>query len=310
MSRSYQLQSQTKGGRFSLDYKTELNEEQYAAVSSKPGPSLVIAGAGSGKTRTLTYRVAFLIEKGIESKNILLLTFTNKASREMAERVRELVPVDISDLWSGTFHSICNRILRRHAEEIGFTSSFSILDRDDQKSLVNSVIAECEIDTTDKRFPKADVLITIFSLAHNTGAKIPEIVRTDYPYFDDWITEIEQVGQKYDKKKLSVNSMDFDDLLIQTVKLLKGNIDLRTRYQKKFQHILVDEFQDTNHVQSSLIDLLVAGQNSIMVFSASNLTIVVSLRFWSSLTPPLKQIVNSSIKTSVLIAQAEVPSLP
>ncbi len=265
MSRSYNLNSQPKAGRFSLDYQAELNEEQYAAVCSKPGPALVIAGAGSGKTRTLTYRVAYLIEKGVEPKNILLLTFTNKASREMLERVRELVPVDISDLWGGTFHSICNRILRRHAEELGFTSSFSILDRDDQKSLINSVIADCDIDTKDKRFPKADVLLTIFSLALNTGADIPKIVDESYPYFEDWIEQIVEVGAKYTKKKLEVNSMDFDDLLLLTVKLLKNNLDLRQRYQKKFQHIMVDEFQDTNHVQSSLVNYLVAGQESIMV---------------------------------------------
>ena len=127
MSRSYSLETRPTGGRFSLDYQKELNAEQLAAVTSRPGPALVIAGAGSGKTRTLTYRVAYLIEKGINPKNILLLTFTNKASREMLERVRELIPVDISALWGGTFHSICNRILRRHAEELGFTSSFSCL---------------------------------------------------------------------------------------------------------------------------------------------------------------------------------------
>ncbi len=265
MSRSYNLNPKPTKSSFSLDYKAELNEEQYAAVSSQPGPALVIAGAGSGKTRTLTYRVAFLIEKGFEPKNILLLTFTNKASREMLERVKELVPVDISDLWGGTFHSICNRILRRHAGDIGFTSSFSILDRDDQKSLLNTVIADLDIDAKDKRFPKADVLLTIFSLSLNTGANIQAIVRESYPYFEDWVDQIEEINTKYVQKKKDVNSMDFDDLLVLTVKLLKGDLDLRQRYQKKFQHILVDEFQDTNHVQSSLVNLLVAGQESIMV---------------------------------------------
>ena len=265
MARHYQLNQSAPAGKFSLDYQAELNEEQFAAVTSKPGPALVIAGAGSGKTRTLTYRVAFLIEKGIEPKNILLLTFTNKASKEMLERVRELVPVDISDLWGGTFHSVCNRILRRHAEELGFTSSFSILDRDDQKSLINSVIAECDIDTKEKRFPKADVLLTIYSLTHNTGASTSDIVRESYPYFEDWLSDIERVGARYTEKKREVNSMDFDDLLILTAELLKQNIDLRQRYQKKFQHILVDEFQDTNHVQSGLIDMLIGPKQSIMV---------------------------------------------
>ena len=265
MPRAYQLNQPAPKGRFTLDSKAELNEEQYSAVSSKPGPALVIAGAGSGKTRTLTYRVAFLIEKGIDPKNILLLTFTNKASREMLERVKELVPIDISDLWGGTFHSICNRILRRHAEELGFTSSFSIMDRDDQKTLINSVVAGCEIDTKSKRFPKADVLITIFSLIQNTGASLDDILETSYPYFEDWLEEIRRVEKGYQIKKKEVNSMDFDDLLVHTRQLIKDNVDLRTRYQKKFQHILVDEFQDTNYVQSELIDNLVGKRQSIMV---------------------------------------------
>ena len=265
MSRSYSLETRPTGGRFSLDYQKELNAEQLAAVTSRPGPALVIAGAGSGKTRTLTYRVAYLIEKGIDPKNILLLTFTNKASREMLERVRELIPVDISALWGGTFHSICNRILRRHAEELGFTSSFSILDRDDQKSVLNTVLADCDIDTKDKRFPKADVILTIHSLSLNTGTDVPTIIRDSYPYFDDWTAELCEVTSKYQDKKKQVNSLDFDDLLLMTVQLLKENVELRQRYQQKFQHILVDEFQDTNYVQSSLVNLLVAGQQSIMV---------------------------------------------
>lgn len=265
MSRSYQLNKPSPTGRFQLDYKKELNEEQYAAVTSPPGPALVIAGAGSGKTRTLTYRVAWLIEKGVDPKNILLLTFTNKASKEMLERVRELVPDDISALWGGTFHSICNRILRRHAEELGFTSSFSIMDRDDQKTLINGVVADCDIDTKQKRFPKADVLISIFSLTQNTGANLEEVIKENYSYFEEWLPQIKEVEKKYRAKKLEVNSMDFDDLLLHTAKLLKNNLELRQRYQQKFKHLLVDEFQDTNHVQSGLVNLLIGSQESIMV---------------------------------------------
>ena len=119
-----------------IDYRTALNEEQYAAVSSEPGPALVIAGAGSGKTRTLTYRVAWLLDHGTDPWNILLLTFTNKAAREMTERVRSLIPLDLSRLWSGTFHSIANRILRQHAEYLGYTPAFTIMDSDDRKSKI------------------------------------------------------------------------------------------------------------------------------------------------------------------------------
>src|SRR6478736_4680067 len=152
MAREYTLHRQTAGPTSGIDYRAELNDEQYAAVTSPPGAALVIAGAGSGKTRTLTYRVAYLLDHQIEARNILLLTFTNKAAREMTERVRHLVPHDVSALWSGTFHSIGNRILRRHAEVLGFTKSFSILDRDDQKSLLTGVIAALNIDTKQRRF--------------------------------------------------------------------------------------------------------------------------------------------------------------
>lgn len=265
MARSYQLDKPSSAGQFSIDYQKELNEEQYAAVTSPPGASLVIAGAGSGKTRTLTYRVAWLIEKGIEPKYILLLTFTNKASREMLARVKELVPKDISDLWGGTFHSIGNRILRRHAEEVGYTKSFSIMDRDDQKTIVNSVVADCEIDTKKKRFPKADVLISIFSLMRNTGVDLPTILRESYPYFEEWQDEIARVEKGYEQKKQQVNSMDFDDLLLNTLKLLKTNADLRSLYQRKFKYILVDEYQDTNYVQSELVDQLTGEQKNLMV---------------------------------------------
>ncbi|HEY8962273.1 MAG TPA: UvrD-helicase domain-containing protein, partial [Luteolibacter sp.] len=176
-----------------IDYRAELNAEQYAAVSSPPGRALVIAGAGSGKTRTLTYRVAWLLDHGVQSREILLLTFTNKAAREMINRVRDLVNQDTSDLWAGTFHSIGNRILRRHAEELGFTRSFSILDRDDQKSLLTGVIAACDIDTKVRRFPKADVLASIFSLIENTGESLEDLLSIRYPYFQDWLEKIAQV---------------------------------------------------------------------------------------------------------------------
>ena len=265
MAREYQLKRPESVSTSGINYREELNEEQYAAVSSPPGPALVIAGAGSGKTRTLTYRVAYLLDKGVEPRNILLLTFTNKASREMMERVRTLVSRDMSEMWGGTFHSIGNRILRRHAEELGFTKSFSIMDRDDQKSLMSSVIADCEIDTKARRFPKPDVLISMFSLAQNTRETLDEIIEYRYPYFEELGEEIHRVEAGYRKKKKRINSMDFDDLLIQTLKLFRENEELRRLYQKRFQFVLVDEYQDTNHVQSELIDLMIGEKQSLMV---------------------------------------------
>ena len=265
MARQYQLKKGPRKGVSGIDYLAELNDQQYAAVSSSPGPSLVIAGAGSGKTRTLTYRVAYLLDQGVDPKSLLLLTFTNKAAREMMERVRELISLDLSELWSGTFHAIGNRILRRHADEVGLTRSFSIMDRDDQKSLMNTVVAECDIDTKSRRFPKADVLISIFSLVENTGVELVDLLEARYPYFEEWGDEIANVGKAYTAKKLETNSVDFDDLLILPLKLLKENEELCSLYQKRFQYLLVDEYQDTNAVQSELIHLLARPQNSVMV---------------------------------------------
>jgi DNA helicase-2/ATP-dependent DNA helicase PcrA len=247
-----------------IDYVAALNAEQYAAVSSPPGRALVIAGAGSGKTRTLTYRVAWLLDHGLDARQILLLTFTNKAAREMTGRVRELAPHDTSNLWAGTFHSIGSRILRRHAEDIGFTRSFSILDRDDQKSLLKAVIADCDIDTKERRFPKPDVLASMFSLIENTGSSLEETIADRYDHFYEWTEQIERVRTGYIAKKIDTNSMDFDDLLCQTVRLFESRPDLLDLYQKRFKHILVDEYQDTNHVQGRMIDLLAGEGNSLM----------------------------------------------
>ncbi|HCI91366.1 MAG TPA: DNA helicase UvrD, partial [Verrucomicrobiales bacterium] len=270
MAREYKISSggsSRRGncGSSGIDYAAELNSQQFAAVSSAPGPALVIAGAGSGKTRTLTHRVAYLLDKGVEPANILLLTFTNKAAREMLDRVELLVPQNISALWSGTFHSIGNKILRRHADVLGFTRSFSILDRDDQKSLMNETIRQLNINTGGRRFPKADLLASIFSLCENTSEPLEEILEYRYPHLEEWLDEIKKLRKRYRKRKLDTNSMDFDDLLVLTLKLLKEHQDLRNLYQRKFLHVLVDEYQDTNKVQCDLIDLLVGEKKHLMV---------------------------------------------
>ncbi|BCX49079.1 DNA or RNA helicase superfamily I [Haloferula helveola] len=264
MARDYTLHRKARAPQSGIDYRAELNEEQFSAVTSPPGPALVIAGAGSGKTRTLTYRVAWLLDQGVDARHILLLTFTNKAAREMSERVRQLVPHDVSALWGGTFHSIGNRILRRHAEDLGLTPAFSILDRDDQKSLLSSVVGSMDIDTKVRRFPKSEVLATMFSLVENTGVELKDLIEARYPYFEDWQKEIGEVHKRYTKRKLETNSVDFDDLLVLTLRLLKEQPDLLALYRKRFRHILVDEYQDTNSVQCELIDLLSADGGSVM----------------------------------------------
>lgn len=264
MARDYTVKRAKKTSS-DIDYEKELNAEQYAAVSAQPGPSLVIAGAGSGKTRTLTYRVAWLLDHDIPARNILLLTFTNKAAREMLERVEQLVPYDTRDIWGGTFHSVGNRILRRHAQELGWERNFSIMDRDDQKSLLSSVISECEIDTKSTRFPKPDVIGDIFSLANNTGQSIGDILHSRYSYFDHHVEAIELIEEAYEEKKKSTNSMDFDDLLLKPLDLFHQKPRIREQYQKQFEWVLVDEYQDTNAVQSELIDFLAAPQRNLMV---------------------------------------------
>src|SRR5215510_7539060 len=183
VSREYVLQPFHSEVHLQIDYAHELNVQQHAAVTAPPGPALVIAGAGSGKTRTLIYRVAYLLEQGIPPDRILLLTFTNKAAKEMMRRAADLLGQELAGLWGGTFHSIGNRILRQHAGALGFQRDFTILDREDAKHLITTCVAESEIDVKATRFPKAEVLGEIFSLSVNTHKSIPTILRAEYEHF-------------------------------------------------------------------------------------------------------------------------------
>jgi DNA helicase-2/ATP-dependent DNA helicase PcrA len=264
MSRQYTLhRSSSPGPR--IDFAAALNPQQLRAVTAAPGPALVIAGAGSGKTRTLIYRVAYLVENGVSPSSILLLTFTNKAAREMLERVTALLPHDLAGLWSGTFHSIGNRILRTHSEAAGFRQGFSIMDREDQQDMLDSVIAAAGIDTREKRFPKGEVLGDIYSYAINTGYPIGEVLAEKYPYFAPLEAEIASLQGKYEQRKRSANSLDFDDLLVKPLRMLEGSPSVAEHYQQKFQFILVDEYQDTNRIQAEFIDILAAHHQNVMV---------------------------------------------
>ena len=265
MAREYTLHRHAAPAGPRIDYSAELNEQQCAAVTAPPGPALVIAGAGSGKTRTLTYRVAYLIENGVSPANILLLTFTNKAAREMMDRVAALIPNDLSALWGGTFHSIGNRILRRHAVAAGFAPGFSIMDREDQKDLMDSVITTLGVDPKDKRFPKGDVLADVFSFSLNTGKSIDDVLVEKYPHFLEFSEQIAGAQKKYEARKKNANSLDFDDLLEKTLLLLQKDAEVAAFHQQKFQFILVDEYQDTNRIQADFIDLLGAQHRNVMV---------------------------------------------
>ena len=265
MSHEYVLKPFTPEIRLNIDYPRELNEQQLAAVTAPPGPALVIAGAGSGKTRTLTYRVAYLLEQGIPPDRILLLTFTNKAAGEMMRRISDLLGHELRSLWGGTFHSIGARILRLHADTLGYQKDFTILDRDDAKDLIKASLLDAKIDTKDKHFPKADVLNEIFSLAANTHQTIAELVEGKFSYFEAFTEQIADQHKRYLARKRATNGMDFDDLLVLWLKLLQDHADVREHFQRRFQFILVDEYQDTNKLQSDLIDLLAARHHNVTV---------------------------------------------
>ena len=265
MSHEYVLKPFTPEIRLNIDYARELNEQQFAAVTALPGPALVIAGAGSGKTRTLTYRVAYLLEQGIPPERILLLTFTNKAAAEMMRRVSDLLGHELRALWGGTFHSIGARVLRAHAEALGYRRDFTILDRDDAKDLIKACVTDAKIETKGTHFPKPDVLNEIFSLAANTHKTTDQLVDQQFSYFSQFAPQIAELQKQYIARKRAVNGMDFDDLLALWLKLLQDNADVREIYQRRFQFILVDEYQDTNKLQSDLIDLLAARHNNVMV---------------------------------------------
>src|SRR5882757_226937 len=207
MSRDYVLQPFRAAVHLQIDYARELNEQQLAAVTASPGPSLVIAGAGSGKTRTLTYRVAYLLEQGIPPDRILLLTFTNKAAGEMMRRVSDLIGRELRELWGGTFHSIGARVLRSHADALGYQRDFTILDRDDAKDLIKACVADAGIETKGTHFPKPEVLNEIFSLAVNMQKPESEILETQSSYFDQFAEKIADISQRYTKRKRATNAM-------------------------------------------------------------------------------------------------------
>jgi len=248
-----------------IDYAGELNEQQLAAVSASKGPALVLAGAGAGKTRTLIYRVAWLLEHGVRPQRILLLTFTNKAAREMMDRVAGLLSGDQPDLWGGTFHSIGLRLLRLHAARLGHRPDFTIADREDVKDLLGACIADSGIDVKETRFPKPEVLAEIFSMQLNTGRTLAQVITEEHPSFEPILEDIRRIRSRFMDRKRRAGLMDFDDLLVLWKELMEKHEDLRTHYQGRFEWVLVDEYQDTNHLQAALIDLMSGVHGNVMV---------------------------------------------
>jgi DNA helicase-2/ATP-dependent DNA helicase PcrA len=251
--------------QYRVRYEDELNQEQLEVVMAGEGPMLVIAGAGSGKTRALTYRVSRLVEDGIDPSDILLLTFTNKAAREMLSRVEQLVTIDTRRIWGGTFHSIGNRLLRQHAATIGYRSSFTILDSEDAKEMMESAISSLGIKTLEKRFPKGDVLIDIYSYLINTRTPLELHLENNYPHFGIYRDEMINVFRRYKERKLEANAMDFDDLLVNWKLLLDDYPDVSAALQRRYRYILVDEYQDTNKLQAEVVDAMAAVRRNVMV---------------------------------------------
>ncbi len=254
MERKYVLKTPSRLKSYRVDYDRELNDEQRDVVLAGGGPILVIAGAGSGKTRTLVYRVSRLIESGHDPSRILLLTFTNRAAREMLRRVETLLAVDTRRLAGGTFHSVGNRLLRRFGARLGLTANFSILDPEDAREMLEAATSDRRIPTLERRFPKGDVLLDLYSFTINTGRSFTEVLAEHAPHFAELETDIVSVFQRYRERKRQANAVDYDDLLLLWKKLLDEVPAAAGELRSSFDHVLVDEYQDTNRLQGEIVD--------------------------------------------------------
>ncbi|MEI6890688.1 MAG: ATP-dependent helicase [Pontiella sp.] len=247
-----------------MNFKDALNEEQYAAVTAPDGPTLVIAAAGTGKTRTLIYRLAFLVmEKKVQPWEVLLLTFTNKAAKEMLERATTLIDRPFDRGFSGTFHSFANRLLRKHAGLVGFGNDFSILDSDDSKKLVRSCMDDLKVEK--KNFPKPEVMLSLLGVTSGRMGDLGAAVTDHFELTDVNGEQVLAVLERYQARKKEQNAMDFDDLLAYALQLLDEHEGVRARYQQLFRYVLVDEYQDTNAIQERLVNQLISGHGNLMV---------------------------------------------
>ena len=261
--RKYVLKTPSAPKSYRVDYGGELNDEQKDVVFAGGGPVLVIAGAGSGKTRTLVYRVSRLIESGVDPSRILLLTFTNKAAREMMRRVEALLTIDTRKMAGGTFHAVGNRLLRQYGEKIGLSPHFTILDPEDARELLEASTSDLQIKTLDRRFPKGDVLLDLYSFTINTGRRLSEVLAERAPHFLSIQEEIVRVFSRYLERKKAARACDYDDLLLHWKTLLDAEVgkDLARR----FHHVLVDEYQDTNRLQGEIVDGMSRGHGNVTV---------------------------------------------
>jgi len=268
-------------------YLKDLNPEQKAAVIQTDGPIMIVAGAGSGKTRVLTYRIAHLIATGVDPFNILSLTFTNKAAREMRNRIEHVVGLEARNIWMGTFHSVFAKILRIEADKIGYPQNFTIYDSDDSKSLIKSIVKEMNLD--DKIYKPNYILSRISNAKNNLIQAHVYQTQSDLIAYDETTGrgKIHEIYTEYAKRCFRYGAMDFDDLLLNTFKLLNNFPDVLHKYQHKFKYVMVDEYQDTNHCQYMIIkklasvfeNICVVGDDAQSIYSFRGATIKNILNF-------------------------------
>src|SRR5437868_1296023 len=261
--RRYALKTSAPARKGLVDYDRDLSDEQRAVALCDARPTLVIAGAGSGKTRALTYRVAHLLETGTPPEKILLLTFTNKAAREMMARVGQLCRVETRRMWGGTFHHVAHGLLREHASRLGYADRFGLLDREDAKEVMASATADLGYGVGQRRFPRSDALIDLYSCAVNTQRPLAEVIAAGAPQFVALEEEILRVARRFAERKAQMNAMDFDDLLLNWKRLLVDHPP--EALQRKFDAILVDEYQDTNLLQGEIVDRMAALHRNVLV---------------------------------------------
>lgn len=248
---------------YKVDYEGELNPAQLSAVTSKEGPILVIAGAGSGKTKTLTYRVARLIEDGTNPANILLLTFTKKAAAEMLSRATLVLDQRCEKVAGGTFHSFANIILRKYAKLLSLKNNFTILDRADCEDIINHIVGQM-FPKKEKRFPKKGTILEIYSKSVNKEIQTRKIIQEEFPQFEHCEDKIIEVHKAYVTYKRENSVLDYDDLLLYLKLLLENNNEVRKTLSNTYKYIMVDEYQDTNTLQADVIKLLASEHNNIM----------------------------------------------
>jgi len=253
--------------QYKIDYKKELNDPQLLAVTTANGPVLVIAGAGSGKTRIIVYRVLFMLENGIPPSDILLLTFTRKAAKEMLDRVKGLLPEKGShNIFGGTFHAFSNHILRKYSNSIlGHHSNFNILDDEDAADAIDLIRTEFKVDKSDRMFPKKNRIKEIISSARNRNLSIGDIVEGEFSGLKKYVGTIQLIYEGYSKYKRSAKLVDYDDLMEVLRDALRDNIEIRKKLQDTFRYIMVDEYQDTNLIQKEIVDYLAGPSQNLMV---------------------------------------------